>query len=374
MEKIPFNKKYKSGEDLNFLKDLLENTNLETEKKYTNMAMGLLQTLFGYKNIFLTHSSTGALEIIALALSLKPTDEIILPSYTYVSTATAFARQNAKLIFADTKPDVPLISEEHCLKLSTQKTRAIVPVHYGGLSCNMEALMRISESSGSVIIEDAAHALGSYCNSKPLGSIGHFGVISFHDTKNIYAGKGGALIVNDETFLSRIRKIYDNGTNRYNFLEKKAKSYEWVDLGSSFEISEFNAAILSAQLLEYNKIDKKRTAVWNRYRKELDYLKEKLILPPVTSEYSHNSHIFYLCTKTNKERNALIQHLNEHGIDSRFHFQSLHKSEFYRKIENISLANTEKFSDCLLRLPIFPELIESQQTIIINRIKEFYSR
>ncbi|MBN2681888.1 MAG: dTDP-4-amino-4,6-dideoxygalactose transaminase [Bacteroidales bacterium] len=373
MEKIPFNKKYITGKEKEFLYDLLLNTNLEAEKKYSKMAEKLLSELFGYKNVFLTHSSTAALEIIALALEVNKEDEIIMPSYTYVSTAGAFVLQNAIPVFADTENEVPLISASSVNKLINKKTKAIVPVHYGGLMCNMDRINNLAKKSGLYVVEDAAHALGSYYKGKPAGSLGHFGIISFHDTKNIFAGKGGALIVNDESFLSKVGKIYFNGTNRQDYLDGKTTAYEWVEKGSSFEISEFNAAVLCAQLLNYKEINALRTKIWNKYHSELSCLKNDILLPLNNVENSHNSHIFYIVAKNNEEKKSFINFMNKNGIDCRFHFQALHKSQYYKKYRKIQLKQTEKFSDCLVRLPIFPKMNEKMQDFVIEKVKEFYS-
>jgi dTDP-4-amino-4,6-dideoxygalactose transaminase len=311
----------------------------------------------------------------AILIDIRPGDEIIAPSYAYVSTANAFRTKGAKVVFADCLPDIPNIDASQVGRLITPRTKAIIALHYGGFACDMEPIMAMAEKHDLFVIEDAAQAIDSYYKETPLGSIGHLAAFSFHDTKNITCGEGGMLAVNDTQFDRRAEIIWEKGTNRAAFVRGEVERYEWLDVGSSFLPSEILAAFLYAQLESLDDIQRMRRHIWDTYFRELECLQEtgKLALPPASDDDSNNAHLFYLVCKDLKERDRLIARLQENGITAIFHYLSLHKSPFYKDTHgNRELKNCDRFNDCLLRLPFFCELGDQDLEKIIGVIKAFY--
>ncbi|WP_298548065.1 dTDP-4-amino-4,6-dideoxygalactose transaminase [uncultured Aquimarina sp.] len=372
---IPFNKPYMTGDELYYIKDAVSRGKISGNGHYTKKCHDFFKETLGFRNCLLTSSCTDALEMSAILIDINPGDEIIIPSYTFVSTANAFVLRGAKIVFADSYEDNPNIDATALESLVTPKTKAIVVVHYAGVSCDMDMIMEIANKHNIYVIEDAAQAIDSYYNGKQLGTIGHLAAFSFHETKNIISGEGGMLVVNDERFDKRAEIIWEKGTNRSAFFRGEVDKYSWVDIGSSFLPSDVTAAFLFAQLENLQKIQSRRKFLWNEYYKGLKELenKELLKLPDIPDYATTNGHLFYLVCRSMEERDILISFLKDNGVYSVFHYLSLHKSPFYsEKLENSNLPNCDRFSDCLLRLPLYYELeINEQQKIIENVIQYF---
>jgi dTDP-4-amino-4,6-dideoxygalactose transaminase len=315
----------------------------------------------------------------AILCNIQPGDEVIIPSYTFASTANAFILRGARIIFADSHSDHPGIDEESIEGLITPRTKAIVPVHYAGVACNMDKILTLAEKYNLFVVEDAAQSIDSFYTGKdgirkPLGSIGHFGCFSFHETKNIQCGEGGMLAINDERFFKRAEIIWEKGTNRAEFFRGEIDKYGWVDIGSSFLPSEITAAFLWAQLEELSNIQEKRKFIWNKYYDALKPIADKgcFSLPEIPGFATNNAHLFYLVCNSSDERTSLIQNLKRHNILAIFHYLSLHNSAYYSdKHDGRILSNSNRFSDCLLRLPLFYELGEEKLKIIVLTIKKF---
>lgn len=372
---ISFNKIYITGKELEYISRAYEAGNVAGNGHFTKKCEDYFTGRFGFNKSLLTNSGTGALEISAILIDIQPGDEVIIPSFTYVSTANAFVLRGAEIVFADTESGIPNLDVSKIEKLITKKTKAIVPIHYAGIACRMEEIKQLAEKYDLFVIEDAAHAIDSFYKDKRLGSIGDLAVISFHETKNISSVHGGLLIINNDRFIERAEKIRENGTNRAAFLRGETDKYQWVDIGSSYKPSEIHTAILYAQLEKLDEIQAKRKKIWEYYYNNLKHLEEKkLVLMPQLPDYaSNNAHIFFLICSSEKERNELIKFLNDKKIQSIFHFQSLHSSLFFRdKHDGRKLPNSEKFSRQLVRLPLYYDLIEEHQDYIIESITEFY--
>ena len=368
--KILFNSYYKAGNENLYFKDVLDSASLTGTGNYSIRCNNFFSEKYGINNSLLTTSCTSALEMAAILLNIKPGDEIIMPSYTYVSTANAFALRGAKIVFADSGSDNPNIDVARIEQLITKKTKAIVPVHYAGIACDMNEILLIAKQNSLFVIEDAAHAIHGYYNKKPLGTFGQVSTFSFHETKNITCGEGGMLVINDKQFSERAEVVIEKGTNRKNFSQGKTKKYEWVDLGSSYRLSELSAGFLFAQLEAINIIQNKRKKNWNMYYNGLIKLENEGIiqLPKIPDYAEHNASIFYLVCKNSKQRNNLIAKLSTRGIMSAFHYQPLHLSPYYTSINKVAckLKNAEKYGECLIRLPLHPNLSEKQISYIIS--------
>ena len=319
----------------------------------------------------LTTSCTDALEMCALLANIEPGDEIIIPSYTFVSTALAFVRQGAKIVFIDSRSDHPGIDEEKIEEHITQKTRAIVPVHYAGVACDMDKIMSIASKYNLIVIEDAAQAIDATYNGSPLGSIGHLSAFSFHETKNITSGEGGLLAVNDERFIKRSEIIWEKGTNRAEFYRGEVDKYGWCDTGSSFLPSEITAAYLWAQLENIEEIQKKRINIWWQYYEGLKEwaLANEIQIPVIPDYASQNGHMFYLVFKRGEQRDKMIDTLKNNGVHAVFHYLSLHKSKYYRDIHGSrEIPNSDHYTEALLRLPLYYDLTEAEVDKIIKVI------
>ena len=372
---IPFNKPFLIEKEFEFIKDSILSKKLSGNGKYTKLCQQFIKNRYTFNKCLLTTSCTDALEMISLLLNIKKGDEIIIPSYTFVSTANAFVLRGAKIVFADSQQDHPNIDPLKIEELITNKTKAIIVVHYAGVACDLDAIMKIGKKYNLYIIEDAAQAIESKYKGIPLGGIGHFGTYSFHETKNIISGEGGALMINNSDFFERSDIIWEKGTNRKAFFRGDIDKYSWVDIGSSFLPSEITAAFLYAQLIQIEKIQKKRIDLWNNYNSQLFVLQQegKVKLPFIPDYATHNGHIFYLVCKSNIERNKLISYLRKKGVQAVFHYLPLHTSIYYKdKYQGKELVNCNLFGDCLVRLPLFYELEDSQQSLIIKQVKLFY--
>ena len=328
----------------------------------------------------LTTSCTDALEMAAILTNIGPGDEVILPSYTFVSTANAFALRGATLVFADSRPDHPGIDESTLEELITPRTRVIVPVHYAGVACNMELILTLAHSNSIWVVEDAAQAVDAFFTNSTgeqsaLGAMGHLGAFSFHETKNIMCGEGGLLSVRDPFFMERAEIIWEKGTNRSQFFRGEIDKYGWVDIGSSFLASDLNAAFLYAQLEYLDHIQARRKKIWQTYFNGLQSIQDLGVQLPFLPAYaSNNGHLFYLVCRSGKERDDLISHLRQQGIHAVFHYQSLHSSPYFAsKHDGRTLTQSDRYSECLLRLPLYFELSEADQERVIDAILKFYN-
>lgn len=371
---ISFNKPYLSGKELHYIHEAVKSGKLSGNGEYTKMCHYFFEKKYGIKKALLTTSCTDALEMCAILLDISKGDEVIMPSYTFVSTALAFVRQGAKIVFVDSCNLNPNMDVEKVEKLITKKTKVIVTVHYAGISVDMDPLMLLAKKYNLYVVEDAAQAVDSYYKGKPLGTIGHLSAFSFHETKNIISGEGGLLGINDEQFINRAEIIWEKGTNRASFFRGEIDKYSWVDLGSSFLPSESIAAFLYAQLENLNNIQSRRRLIWETYYYELKSLEDVIRLPVVPDFATNNAHMFYLVVNSLEERTSLIKYLKEKNIMSVFHYLSLHRSQFYMKNnkEIYNLENSDFYSDCLLRLPMYYELKLSQVKFITDEIKLFF--
>ncbi len=382
MKNIGFNKPYFTGKETDYIKSAVEKGHISGNGYYTKLCQKYFEEKFGFRKSILTTSCTDALEMAAILCDIQPGDEIIAPSYTFVSTVNAFILRGAKIVFCDSREDHPGIDENKIKELITSKTKAIVVVHYAGVACDMDQVMEIANENKLLVIEDAAQAIDSYYIGKdgikkPLGSIGHLAAFSFHETKNIISGEGGMLVVNDERFVKRAEIIWEKGTNRSAFFKGEVDKYSWVDIGSSFLPSEIIAAFLYAQLENLEQIQNKRKAIWNLYYKGLKPLEEqgKVRLASIPDFSSNNAHMFYIVCKSVEERDGLLSFLKQNGINAVFHYLSLHKSPYHLASNPlVDLPNSDHYSDCLIRLPFFYELTEEQISLIVSKIEEFFSR
>ena len=378
---IPFNKPYLTGKEMQYIEDAVKSGKISGNGLFTKKCQEFFEKEFGFKKTLLTTSCTDGLEMAAILADIKEGDEVIVPSFTFVSTALAFVRQGADIVFADSCPDNPNINADQIEALITEKTKAIVVVHYAGVACDMDKIMSIANKHGIIVIEDAAQAIDSYYISKDgtkkaLGSIGHLSAFSFHETKNIISGEGGMLCINDDRFIQRAEIIWEKGTNRSQFFRGEVDKYSWVDTGSSFLPSEIISAFLWAQIENMKDIQDKRIKIWNCYYEGLSSFEpvsiKKPKLPLIPAYATNNAHMFYLVCDNVDDRTKFIQHLKDKGILSVFHYLSLHKSSYYEKYSTrkSELPNSDMFSDCLVRLPLFYELTDEQVEYIINTIKE----
>jgi dTDP-4-amino-4,6-dideoxygalactose transaminase len=377
---ISFNKPFLTGNELKYIENAVELRHLSGDGKYTELCQNFFQDKYGFKKCLLTTSCTDALEMAAILMDIKEGDEIIAPSYTFVSTVNAFVLRGAKIVFCDSNCEEPGMDVHLIESLITSKTKVIIPVHYAGVACDMDEIMRISDEHNIYVVEDAAQAIDSYYVGKdgikkPLGSIGHLGTFSFHETKNIISGEGGMLILNDEKFFARAEVIREKGTNRSSFFRGEVDKYGWVDIGSSFLPSEITAAFLFAQLEKINDIQSRRIEIWNTYYNGLKDIEDtgKISLPYIPVNASNNAHMFYLVCHSPENRDALIKFLKNKDIDAVFHYLSLHKSTYYLRRNRVSqLINSDKFSDCLLRLPFYYEISRDDQINVISSIHQFF--
>ncbi|CAI8737530.1 dTDP-4-amino-4,6-dideoxygalactose transaminase [Kosakonia quasisacchari] len=373
---IPFNKPYLQGNELTYIAQAVSGGKISGDGVFTKKCHEFFEKKYDFKKALLTTSCTDALEMAAILLNIQPGDEVIAPSYTFVSTVNAFSLRGAKLIFVDSYSNNPNIDPVAIRNGITEKTKAIIVVHYAGVACDMDAIMAISKEFNIPVVEDAAQAIDSYYNNKPLGSIGTFGTFSFHETKNIISGEGGMLVINDDKYIQRAEVIREKGTNRASFFRGEVNKYGWVDIGSSFLPSDIIAAYLYAQLENIDIIQTKRIALWEQYYAGLSSLAETgvITLPIIPVFASNNAHMFYIVCENINVRTGLIQHLKDNGIYSVFHYLSLNKSEYYlANNESVDLENSDHFTDSLLRLPMFYELELEQVDYICSKIIEFYN-
>lgn len=370
---IPFNKPYCSGIELKYIEEVCHSTTMSGNGEFTKKCHHFFEERYGFKKCLLATSGTDALEMCAMLCDLKPGDEVIIPSYTFVSTALAFLREGAKVVFADSGCDNPNVTLDNIKPLVTDKTKVIAVVHYAGVACDMDAIMQYANERGILVVEDAAHSVDSFYKGKPLGGIGHLGAFSFHETKNISSGEGGMLVVNDERFIRRAEIIWEKGTNRAEFYRGMVNKYGWCDMGSSFLPSELNAAYLWAQLEQLDDIQGKRKHIWELYDKGLRGKVDSRIIFPKLPDYAiNNAHMYYLLCPNLDYRTKLMAFLKDNGVQTTFHYLPLHSSTYYReKHDGRVLANCDRYGDTLVRLPLFYELKDEEVEKIISLINSF---
>lgn len=373
---IPFNKPYFSGRELKYLEEVCHSTTMSGNGDFTKKCHTFFEQKYGFKKCLLATSGTDALEMCAMLCNLKPGDEVIVPSYTFVSTALAFLREGAKVVFADSSAENPNMEVEQIEPLINEKTKVIAVVHYAGVACDMDAIMALAEKRNLLVVEDAAHCIDSFYKGRLLGSIGHLGAFSFHETKNISSGEGGMCVINDERFVRRAEIIWEKGTNRAEFYRGMVNKYGWVDMGSSFLPSEFNAAYLWAQLEQLDDIQGKRKHIWNRYFEGLNgKIGNDVKLPYIPEYATNNAHMFYLLCPSLEYRTALMKFLKENDVQTTFHYLPLHSSKFYEnKHDGRELPNCDRYGDTLVRLPLFYELSDMEIDKIVKLIIEFCNK
>ena len=372
---IPFNKPYMTGRELWYIAQAHHNGHLSGDGSFTKKCHAWLEAKTGTRKALLTHSCTAALEMGALLAEIQSGDEVIMPSYTFVSTANAFVVRGGVPVFVDICPDTLNIDETLIEAAITPRTRAIVPVHYAGVACNMDAIMDIAKRHNLLVIEDAAQGIMSTYKGLSLGAIGHLGAYSFHETKNIISGEGGAFLVNDARFAERAEILREKGTNRSQFFRGQVDKYTWVDVGSSYLTGEVVAAFLWAQMEEAGAITEKRLAIWKDYHDALAPLEAAGVLrrPIIPDGCQHNAHMYYILLESLEKRTALISKLKQQNIDSVFHYVPLHSSPAGQKYGRVhgSMAHTEDIADRLLRLPLWVGLTGSQQALVVEGIQSF---
>jgi len=376
-DRIPFNQPFHSDDEYVYIKDAFQRNHVSGNGFYTQLCHSFFEEKYGLGRCFLTTSCTDALEMCALLLDIQKGDEIILPSYTFVSTALAFARQGATLRFVDSCSQHPGMDETQIEEKITRQTKAIVVVHYAGIACNMDYIMEIASRYNLVIIEDAAQCIESFYNGKPLGSIGHLGCFSFHETKNIHCGEGGMLVVNDKKYIARAEKIWEKGTNRAEYFRNQVNKYEWVDTGSSFLPSDILAAMLFAQVQKIDEIQQKRVDSWNRYHSFFSELAKNVSIgiPHIPTYATCNGHLYWLVCASPEERKQLIDFLETRSIHAVFHYQALHSSAYYLSLskKKETLLYAELFSERLVRLPLYYRLTDKDVDYICDSVRFFFN-
>lgn len=375
--KIPFNKPYFSGKETEYIRQAVDSGKISGDGIFTGKCHRFFQQRYGFEKALLTTSCTDALEMAAILCEVGPGDEVIAPSFTFVSSVNPFVMRGARIVFADCQATLPNIDVQSIEALVTPRTRVIVVVHYAGIACNMDEVLEIAARHGLVVVEDAAQAIESFYQGKPLGSLGSLGTFSFHETKNIISGEGGMLVINDSRYSERAEIVREKGTNRSAFFRGEVDKYGWVDIGSSFLPSDIIAAFLYAQLENIEAIQQRRCGLWNLYQSLLEPLGERgcLQLPSLPSFATNNAHMYYIVCRNGPERTRLIEHLNQDGIMTAFHYSSLHRSSYYRELhDGRDLPQADRFSDCLLRLPLFYELREEDVERIARRVEQFFGK
>lgn len=373
--KIPFNIPFISGNEVTYLNEVIHKKVFSSPGKFAKKCENELSKITGCSDIRLTTSCTSALELAALAIDLKAGDEVILPSFTFVSSANAFALRGAKLVFVDINPKTMCLDETLLEKAITPKTKAVVLVHYAGLTENIEKIVEFCKTHQLFLIEDAAQSIDSYYKNQHLGTFGDLGCFSFHDTKNIHCGEGGAILINNKSLLEKVDIILEKGTNRAAFLAGEIDNYTWQSLGSSYGLSEINAAFLFAQLQELKTVTKKRKALYSLYQNQLKPLKEKGLIDFPETDNNHNAHIFFIKVENESKRDALINHLKKQGVSAYFHYSPLHLSEMGKDYQYISSEKdfSASESERIVRLPLFYGLAEIQSKFIHHNINIFFS-
>jgi dTDP-4-amino-4,6-dideoxygalactose transaminase len=376
LEPIRFNRPYMTGGELTFIQEAISGGHISGDGPFTKRCQELLENLLGCKKILLTTSCTDALEMSALLLDIKPGDEVIVPSFTFVSTVNSYVLRGAVPRFIDIRPDTLNLDESQFEQLIGPRTKAVVPVHYAGVACEMDTILRIASNHGVAVVEDNAHGLFGRFHDRMLGTFGSLATLSFHETKNISCGEGGALLINDPAYIERAEILREKGTNRSRFFRGQVDKYSWVDIGSSFLPSDLLAAFLWSQLLEREAIQALRCRVWNLYHEGLrEWADEEGIrLPVIPAHCEQPYHMFYLIMPTPDDRDGLIAYLRERGIHAVFHYVPLHMSEMGRSAGQADCAVTESISSRLVRLPFYNSLTGSDQLRVVDAVRQFRCR
>ncbi|WP_349921790.1 dTDP-4-amino-4,6-dideoxygalactose transaminase [Aeromonas veronii] len=368
---IPFNKPYLHGRELVYISSSVASGKISGDGVFTHKCHDFIKNRYNFNKVLLTTSCTDALEMAAILLNIQAGDEVIAPSYTFVSTVNAFVLRGARIIFADSYPNHPNIDPKQIAELITPRTRAIVVVHYAGVACDMDSIMLLAEKYDIPVVEDAAQAIDAFYKSRPLGSIGCLSTFSFHETKNIISGEGGLLVINDKQYAARAEIIREKGTNRSSFFRGEVDKYGWVDIGSSFLPSDIIAAYLYAQLEQLEEIQKRRLEIWHRYFQALTPVADKygFKLPFIPDYATNNAHMFYLDCASLHQRSQLIQHLDLAGIKAVFHYQSLHCSPYFQELhDGRLLPNADHFTDSVVRLPMYFDLSNDEVDFICEQV------
>jgi len=371
---ISFNKPFLTGKETSYLREAVKMGKISGNGEFSKKCQHFLANNLKSKKTLLTTSCTDALEMTAILANIQPGDEVIMPTYTFVSTANAFILRGAIIRFVDSREDHPGMDEDRIEEVINEKTKVIVPVHYAGVACDMDKILKIAKKYNLLVIEDAAQGIDSFYKGKPLGSIGDMGCFSFHETKNIQCGEGGLLAINISKFSERAEIIWEKGTNRSAFWRGEVDKYNWVDIGSSYLPSEITAAFLYAQLEELENIQNKRKAIWDNYFASLNKLTEIGVgLPSIPKYATNNAHMFYLVCRTSNERTQLIEHLKQNNINAVFHYICLHDSPYYHeKHDGREMPNAKLYEECLIRLPLWVELKEEEINFICKKVLDFF--
>lgn len=372
---IPFNKPFLTGKETEYIRLAVLTGKISGDGVFTEKCQRFFQEKYKFKKVLLTTSCTDALEMAAILLNIKEGDEVIAPSYAFVSTVNAFVLRGARIIFADSTAANPNMDVKSIENLISPRTKAISLIHYGGIACDMDELKKIADNKNIPVIEDAAQCIDSYYKGVPLGSLGAMSTFSFHETKNIQCGEGGMIVLNNEKHFHRAEIIREKGTNRSAFFRGEVTKYEWIDMGSSFLPSEITAAFLFAQIENLSRIQKQRKKIWELYQQLLLPLSEqgKIDMPLIPEYATNNAHLFYIICKEEDKRDKLLLHLRKNNIHAVIHYQSLHKSPYYKdKYEGGEMKWADYYSDNLLRLPMYYELKESQVEYICDKVKNFF--
>jgi dTDP-4-amino-4,6-dideoxygalactose transaminase len=372
-DQILFNRPYLTGNEQVYIQQSFMQRKLCGDGSFSRKCERFFEERFGFKKALLTTSCTDALEMTGLLMNLQPGDEVIVPSFTFVSTANAYVLRGARIVFADSEANTPNIDVSRLEELITPKTKAIVIVHYAGIACDMDALQALTEKHGLYLVEDAAHAIDAYYKGKPLGSFGHMSTFSFHETKNIVCGEGGLLAINDERLVERAEVIREKGTNRQAFFRGQVDKYTWQDVGSSFLPADYVAAFLWAQLEQLDDIQAQRLSIWNQYNTLLNPLEVKGLaeLPKIPADATHNAHMFYLIMQNLEQRQFVLNALKQKGISATFHYQPLQESPFYKPHhDGRALPHSAHYADCLMRLPLYAGLTDEQVKRIAQAVIE----
>jgi len=372
---IGFNKPYLTGKETEYILESVKSRKISGDGVFTKKCHEFFEKRFKFNKVLLTTSCTDALEMASLLIDTKPGDEIIAPAYTFVSSVNAFVLRGAKIIFCDSESNTPNIDVNKIQELITPKTKAILVVHYAGIAVDMDPLLDMAKKHNLYVIEDAAHSIDSYYKGKPLGSLGDLSAFSFHETKNVISGEGGMLVINDDKFSKRAEIIREKGTNRSAFFRGEVDKYGWVDIGSSFLPSDIIAAFLYAQLENLDDIQARRKYIWNYYFEKLKILNDKkyLKLQKIPEYATNNAHMFYILCRSLEERSRLIGYLKSKNINAVFHYLSLDKSPYYKEqSDNREMKNSDIYTNCLLRLPMYYELTDDDLNYITEHIKYFY--